>query len=175
MIATRTLTHPVSLAAIALLVINDHVLKQLAPGVITGKLSDFAGLVFFPLLLAAAAEHARIRRGTQMVLVAALATAAVFAAIKVWAPAAEAYRVGLAALQWPFRAVRAVLNGESLPSLARVAHVADRTDLVALVALAIPITLARGESDEASDRITGSCASQSRASSNTDARVPARS
>ena len=143
MIATRTLTHPVSLGAIALLVINDHVLKQLAPGVITGKLSDFAGLVFFPLLLAAAAEHARIRRGTQTVLVAALATAAVFAAIKVCAPAAEAYRVGLAALQWPFRAVRAVLTGEAMPRLARVAHVADRTDLVALVALAVPITLAR--------------------------------
>jgi len=144
-IATRTLTHPVSLCAIGLLVINDHVLKQLAPGVLTGKLSDFAGLAFFPLLLAAAAEHARIRRGTQTVLLAALATAAVFAAIKVCAPAAELYRVGLAALQWPARAARAVLTGESVPSLGRVAHVADRTDLVALIALALPITLARRE------------------------------
>ena len=145
MIATRALAHPISLCAIALPVINDHVLKQLAPGVITGKLSDFAGLAFFPLLLAAVAEHARIRRGTQTVLVVAIATAAAFAAIKVCAPAAEAYRVGVAALQWPFRATRAVLTSESLPSLGRVAHVADPSDLVALVALAVPIRLARRE------------------------------
>lgn len=143
MIATRTLTHPISLSAIALLVINDHVLKQLAPGVITGKLSDIAGLVFFPLLLAAAAEHVGIRRGARTVILAAFATAVVFAAIKLSASAAEVYRVGLATLQWPFRAARAVLLGESAPSAGRVAHVVDATDLVALVALAMPITLAR--------------------------------
>ncbi len=45
------LLHPVSLASMALLGLNDHVLKGLFPGLITGKLSDFAGLVFFPLVL----------------------------------------------------------------------------------------------------------------------------
>ncbi len=35
----------------ALLGLNDHVLKGIFPGMITGKLSDFAGLVFFPLVL----------------------------------------------------------------------------------------------------------------------------
>ncbi|HEX5061520.1 MAG TPA: hypothetical protein VFV99_19265 [Kofleriaceae bacterium] len=141
MIATRTLMHPISLGAIALLVINDHVLKHVAPGVITGKLSDFAGLVFFPLLLAAAAEHAGIRRGIQTVIVAAIATAAAFAAIKLSASAAEIYRNGLGVLQWPFRAARAMLLGESVPSVGRVAHVVDATDLVALVALGVPIAL----------------------------------
>jgi hypothetical protein len=143
MTATRALVHPISLAAIALLVVNDHVLKQLAPGLVTGKLSDFAGLAFFPLLLAAAAEHAGIRRGTQTIVVAAIATGLAFAAVKLAAPAAELYRVGLAALQWPARALRAIVTGGALPALGRVRFVADPTDLVALVALAVPVALTR--------------------------------
>jgi hypothetical protein len=39
--------------AVALLVVNDHVLKTAFPSWITGKLSDFAGLFVFPLLLIA--------------------------------------------------------------------------------------------------------------------------
>jgi hypothetical protein len=46
------LTHPTSLAAIAVLLINDHLLKPHFPSMLTGKLSDFAGLYFFPFLLA---------------------------------------------------------------------------------------------------------------------------
>ena len=47
------LAHPLSLVALTLLVLNDHFLKGagLLPGWVTGKLSDFAGLIFFPLLL----------------------------------------------------------------------------------------------------------------------------
>lgn len=135
--------HPVALTAIALLVVNDHVLKQLAPGVVTGKLSDVAGLVFFPLLLAACAEKAGVRRGLSMIVVATIATAIAFAAVKLWTPAGDAYRVALAALQWPFRAAHALLAGHAMPGLGRVSLVADPTDLVALVALAVPIVLAR--------------------------------
>jgi hypothetical protein len=135
--------HPIVLAAIALLVINDHVLKQLAPGIVTGKLSDFAGLIFFPLLLAAAAEYAGIRRGMTTIVIAAIATAVVFSAIKLFSPAADVYRVALAMLQWPFRAARALFTGAPLPAVGRVSLVADATDLMALVALAVPITLAR--------------------------------
>ncbi|HET7846788.1 MAG TPA: hypothetical protein VFL72_04790, partial [Acidimicrobiia bacterium] len=36
--------------AVLTLLINDHVLKGNAPGWLTGKLSDFAGLLFFPFL-----------------------------------------------------------------------------------------------------------------------------
>ncbi len=53
-VALACLAHPVSLVALAVLVSNDHVLKAAAPGWWTGKLSDFAGLVFFPALLAVA-------------------------------------------------------------------------------------------------------------------------
>jgi hypothetical protein len=49
----RCLTHPAALLSISLLLLNDHVLKTLAPSWFTGKLSDFAGLFFFPFLLAA--------------------------------------------------------------------------------------------------------------------------
>ncbi len=45
--------HPVPLASVALLALNDHVLKRYHPSVVTGKLSDFAGLFFFPILLCA--------------------------------------------------------------------------------------------------------------------------
>ncbi|MBX3130149.1 MAG: hypothetical protein KF718_25755 [Polyangiaceae bacterium] len=47
------LSHPLALAAIALLALNDHVLKGagLLPAWLTGKLSDVAGLYLFPLLL----------------------------------------------------------------------------------------------------------------------------
>ncbi len=45
--------HPVPLVALAVLVVNDHVLKGAGPAWLTGKLSDFAGVLFFPLLLTA--------------------------------------------------------------------------------------------------------------------------
>jgi len=49
----RALGHPLSLASVAFLVANDHLLKRAYPSVLTGKLSDFAGLFFFPFLLTA--------------------------------------------------------------------------------------------------------------------------
>ncbi|HEX2978632.1 MAG TPA: hypothetical protein VHO48_00055 [Anaerolineaceae bacterium] len=49
----RAFGHPAIWAAVFLLVINDHLLKSIRPGWITGKLSDFAGVFFFPFLLAA--------------------------------------------------------------------------------------------------------------------------
>lgn len=141
MIATRAITGPIALAAIALLVINDHVLKTHFAGMMTGKLSDFAGMIFFPLLLAAALEQVGVRRGQRTVVAAAIATGLVFAAVKLWDPAGDAYRLGLAALQWPFRAIAALVQSHGLPSLGRAPLVADATDLVALPALAIPIWL----------------------------------
>jgi hypothetical protein len=50
--------HPWPLMAMALLGVNDHLLKGSGwlPGWLTGKLSDFAGLLFFPLFVTAAAD-----------------------------------------------------------------------------------------------------------------------
>lgn len=52
-LSLRALRHPLTLSSIGLLIINDHLLKVVAPSWLTGKLSDFAGLFFFPFLLAA--------------------------------------------------------------------------------------------------------------------------
>ncbi|MBV6451456.1 MAG: hypothetical protein MHPDNHAH_02194 [Anaerolineales bacterium] len=49
----RCLQHPLTLLSIALLLLNDHVFKTVSPSWLTGKLSDFAGLFFFPFIVAA--------------------------------------------------------------------------------------------------------------------------
>ncbi len=50
--------HPWPLLAMALLGVNDHILKGSGwlPGWMTGKISDFAGLFFFPLFVTAALD-----------------------------------------------------------------------------------------------------------------------
>ncbi|WP_432932755.1 hypothetical protein ACQPZZ_15820 [Microbispora sp. CA-135349] len=53
--AAAWLGHPATLAAIAVLLVNDHLLKRLWPGVVTGKLSDVAGMLVAPPLVALAA------------------------------------------------------------------------------------------------------------------------
>ncbi|WP_066366734.1 hypothetical protein [Herbidospora mongoliensis] len=42
---------PLTVLALVVLVVNDHVLKQAFPGFVTGKLSDVAGLILLPPLL----------------------------------------------------------------------------------------------------------------------------
>jgi hypothetical protein len=49
----RAVSHPTSLIAIALLVINGHILKSFFPSHLTGKISDAAGLSFYPFLVTA--------------------------------------------------------------------------------------------------------------------------
>jgi hypothetical protein len=140
---SHPLLHPVSLAAIALLIVNDHVLKAAWPGLVTGKLSDVAGLVFFPLLLAAVAQQ--LRPGLRLrptVAACALLTALVFAAIKLSPLAGDAYRAGLGALQWPLRAVWALVQDYGVPPLLRVALTPDVTDLIALPAVLVAVWLA---------------------------------
>ncbi len=51
--ALRLLTHPAALLALALLLVNDHVLRRLWPSALTGKLGDFAWLFFIPLVVVA--------------------------------------------------------------------------------------------------------------------------
>lgn len=63
------LTSPAFLAALALLLLNDFVLKELFRNAATGKLSDFAGLFVFPLFWAALFPRLR---GAACALTAAL-------------------------------------------------------------------------------------------------------
>jgi MFS family permease len=121
--ALAALGHPLSLGAIVLLLLNDHFLKGAFPSVLTGKLSDFAGLFFFPFLLAAvvgpiAGRVGRPRRADAAMAASFVVTASCFALIKV-----DASCNVLAA-----RLLEAVLGGP-------VRLVRDPTDLIALAAL----------------------------------------
>ncbi len=65
------LMHPVTVTSMVVLAVNDHLLKgsDLLPGLVTGKLSDFAGLLFFPLLLTALLDtlaYLAVRLGSLM-------------------------------------------------------------------------------------------------------------
>jgi hypothetical protein len=53
-IAWAWVLHPAVLVALLVLALNDHVLKTAWPGTVTGKLSDVAGLVLAPAVIAAA-------------------------------------------------------------------------------------------------------------------------
>lgn len=137
--------HPVAIAALVVLVFNDHVAKDRWPSDVTGKVSDVAGLVFFPLLLLSIAEAARwvIHRdrwalGSRALVAAIVITAVGFTAIKTWGPAGDAYRVANGVARWPLDAVPSLVRGDDLPPVGTVRLVEDRTDLFALVALVVP-------------------------------------
>ena len=49
----RALKHPATIISMGVLLLNDHVLKAQVPSALTGKLSDFAGLFFFPFVVMA--------------------------------------------------------------------------------------------------------------------------
>jgi len=92
------LLHPVALGALAVLLLNDHVLKARFPGLVTGKLSDFAGMVVAPLVLVAALDAAlpgflvvQRRYRAASAWVSAGLVASVFAATKTWSGATLAY------------------------------------------------------------------------------------
>ena len=48
-----SLSHPVSIGALIILLLNDHWWRQVAPSWVTGKIGDFTWLIFAPFLLAA--------------------------------------------------------------------------------------------------------------------------
>jgi hypothetical protein len=141
----HAISHPMGLVAIGALVVNDHLLKARWPGFWTGKLSDAAGMVVFPLVLFAILESFAPRRATGRALaVCAVLTATVFAAVKTWPAATHAFAATLGALQWPVQAGHALATGGMLPDAMPVAAVTDPTDLVALPFAALVALAVRG-------------------------------
>lgn len=132
--------NPIPLGAIALLVINDHLLKAAWPGWVTGKLSDIAGLIFFPLLVHGLLSYGMRRASHPLLLVAATAVTAVgFCVTKVWEPANTVARDASGLLQWPVRAALAVVASEPSPRLVPTQLTMDASDLLALPALLVPL------------------------------------
>jgi hypothetical protein len=99
--ARAALTNPVWWTALVVLVVNDHLLKGggLLPPELTGKLSDFAGLIVAPVLLAASlgVRTARAR------VACCAAIALPFAAIKLSATAATLLTAAVAAVGVRYR------------------------------------------------------------------------
>ena len=97
----HALTHPLFWTALALLVVNDHILKQahVLPGAITGKLSDFAGMLVAPVLVA---TLLRVRGRMGRVAVFAC-VAGVFTAIKLSRPVADVLEALTAYTPLPWR------------------------------------------------------------------------
>lgn len=143
------LTHPIALAALVALILNDHVLKANWPGFWTGKLSDLAGVIFFPLLLQAAWELlCEMRRrpwhpSMRVLAVSAIVTLIAVSAVEVnpWSANAVGQILGL--LQWPVAAAIHVLKGTPAPPLYAAVLTPDLTDLFALAALLVPWMIGR--------------------------------
>lgn len=117
--ALPELVGPLPLLAAAVLALNDHVLKARFPGLVTGKLSDFAGAFVLPLFVSAALALAtrwplrgRLAAGVAVTVVA-------LTAVKLSPAAAGAVVTGLDAIRAPL-------------GVGRGRIVADPTDLVAL-------------------------------------------
>ncbi|MEZ5411801.1 MAG: hypothetical protein R2761_27455 [Acidimicrobiales bacterium] len=122
---TERLIHPAVVGAVALLALNDHVLKPRWPGLITGKLSDVAGLFVVAVMSAVIVGPQHRQRST----IALAAAGVAFAALKLLPGVAEL--------------VSPVLGGTTI---------ADPTDLVALAVLPLAHRLVRSQR---TDRLGG--------------------
>jgi hypothetical protein len=113
--AVRWLGAPPTILAVVLLLLNDRVWKQQWPGPVTGKLSDVAGLVLAPALLALALSACRLRHPATWAL---SATGIGFVVVKTTESGAQ-----LASDAWSLVTPSVVLR--------------DPTDLLALPALGV--------------------------------------
>jgi hypothetical protein len=116
--AASHLLTPIYIGAVAVLVLNDHVLKHAVPGFVTGKLSDFAGLFAFAVFLSVA-----IRR--QIV--------AIHAAI------------AIAFVAWKSPLSDPLIGVWNATLLLRIGRVVDYSDLVALSVLPLSMAYLRRE------------------------------
>lgn len=133
-IAYRIASNPYFVAALAALILNDHVLKAAYPGWVTGKASDFAGLIVFLLMILSAIDLLTpipARRARMLAVAVFAATGVVFAAIQLHQGSADVYRVVLGYLQFPFRAAFGATRAVA------VRHTADSSDLLGLAALGL--------------------------------------
>jgi len=141
--------HPVAIAAVTVLIANDHVLKDRWPGMVTGKLSDVAGLVFFPLLLLSLVEVARALAGRlqhpsrRLLTTCILVTGSIFAAAELLPVGDHLLEVVFGWLRWPIGAIGAAGGPGVLTQ--------DPADLFALPALLIAWVVGRRRTALTSD------------------------
>lgn len=120
--ALRALASPMFVGALVVLALNDHVLKRAWPSVVTGKLSDVAGLVVAPVLLGLVLVLLRVPRAP---MVAVVATGVGFAWVKATQLGADMASAAWTQLWGPSVVLR------------------DPTDLLALPALGLALLVQR--------------------------------
>jgi hypothetical protein len=135
--------------SLLLLVINDNVFKGASwfPAYLAGKLSDFAGLFFFPLLVVAMLAVVWPHWSTQprVVWTAALATLVAFSLIQVHPGSAHVYVNVLSILRVPVEALRSLLvEGNVVWERPSLNHVMDPSDIVAAPAALLSARWALG-------------------------------
>ena len=140
--------HPAVILAVSVMVLNDHVFKVIWPSVLTGKVSDVAGLFFFPLAVQALYEFVtiavgrpRVDRGPVLVI-AIIVTGASFSLMKLSPSVGDIYRGLLGDLQWLVGLPLAIVSGSTTTS-GVVRMTPDPTDLVALPVLGLAYLLGR--------------------------------
>ena len=117
-VGSDAILHPWSLMSIAVLFINDQYLKYAYTSWLTGKLSDFAGLVFFPLIVELVLQNRKW---------SVVTTGIGFAVVKLTV-------VGNGLYNMVYQKFYSMLGwGEMVPL------VMDASDCLALVALLIPL------------------------------------
>jgi hypothetical protein len=88
--AMACLAHPLSLLAVVLLLLNDHLFRMLWPGWWTGKLGGFAWMFFFPFALTAMLAwmlpQKFSRHGSKAAGLAFGLTGGIYALAKTWTP-----------------------------------------------------------------------------------------
>ena len=123
----RLRTHPVVIGALAVLIVNDHLLKERWPGPVTGIASDVAGLVLLPVAIVLVLDAVRAQPVDRRTVVATSAVVAFgFAAVELLPAADAAYEVGLGLVGWPARTLFGGDGGW------RVVATPDPGDLLAL-------------------------------------------
>lgn len=130
------LKHPMTISMLALWAVNDHILKAQFGNVWTGKLSDVAGLVVFPLFLLGLYETlVTIAQSKRVLMVCLLATGLFFVGLNTSQVISDLVCQLLGTLQWPFKLLLSAIEGRQLPSMVPTTATPDLTDLYTLPAL----------------------------------------
>jgi hypothetical protein len=116
--------------ALITLLLNDQILKTIIPGTLTGKLSDFAGLILLPLLLVSLVELTIHRPASRIASNLAITFVGIgFTGVKTITTIRIAYANTIGYLRWGLSFGQITQNP--------IAIIQDATDLLTLPALII--------------------------------------
>lgn len=134
--ALAWLGHPLTVTAVVVLLLNDHLLKPLWPGALSGKLSDVAGLIVAPPLL-----DLLVRRPRLSILVTGVA----FTLVKTTAVGAALASQAWTLVWGPSRVLADPVDLVALPALYAAwwawRHPDARAVRLARAAIVVPLTV----------------------------------